>query len=989
MKHLFAVIVGGVLLILSSSHAIQPTPEPSGTVPLPGQITEGLSLDPGKQLALSQRINWREFTQKYGAWSVIWNERTATPHRAFGPGISISGSVLNSESAVLAAAESFLRENAALLNVDPNQLELNRINYVNNRWYVGYVQKFAGIRVLLSEVELRIFSNGNLMALGIDFYPIEAIDPVPSISEKSAQRQATTGLVFDPALDSASVSDALFILPYQSSGEVQDFRLVYEVQVVTRSRPGNYVAYVDAHTGALLWRFNRVRYGFVRGSVSAMVQPVEPTDPFQQVFLFDAFVTVSGKQLVTDSLGRFSEEINSSAVVFTSFQGPFVNVNRADASDASFVSTVNPGDSVAILWEANNSHPAERDAFYHANVIHRYVTGLDPNFTAINYSMPCAVNINDVCNAFWDGTGINFFLAGGGCQNTAQMSSVVYHEYGHGINDKLYQQLGSPQGMINGATHEGLADVVAALLMDEPRVGLGFTGPGSFLRTLQNSNRYPEDNVGEVHEDGLIIGGAFWDLRMATSLQTARFLSHFAMYGRPDDPDNGLAFSEWYLETLIADDDDGNLGNGTPNSNQINLAFNNHGIGSELFMTLSFAHSPLPDMPDSLTAYDVNFTLAGAPVMGSRPDSVRVYYSIDDFQTTDFKNATLLFNNLYTVQIPAQPAGSIVDYYISALEPISGNTLLFPAAAPEESFSFLVGFQSVWLDDFEADNGWSVGAPDDDATTGIWERNIPQQTLVGSTPVQPGEDHSATGSRCFVTGAFAGNSVGANDVDNGKTTLFSPTFDLTGYINPVIRYYKWYSNDKGAAPGQDYWKVYLSENGGVTWKLLENTNRSTVDWEKVQFRVADFVTASDQVMLRFEASDEAPGSLVEALIDDFEILEQSAITSINRPKAEAVPKKFQLYPSYPNPFNPSTTIRYDLAQPVSVHLEVYSPLGQKIKTLFQGEQTAGQYSTVWDGSTDSGQRAASGVYLIRLTAKPLQGQQGGGFARTRKTIMLK
>ena len=96
------------------------------------------------------------------------------------------------------------------------------------------------------------------------------------------------------------------------------------------------------------------------------------------------------------------------------------------------------------------------------NVVHDYAKFLEPGFTGVDYVMPVAVNINQTCNAYWDGNGVNFYAAGGGCPNTATMPDVVFHEYGHGINDKLYIQYGSPSGMNNGALHEGLADVDVA-----------------------------------------------------------------------------------------------------------------------------------------------------------------------------------------------------------------------------------------------------------------------------------------------------------------------------------------------------------------------------------------------------------------------------------------------------------------------------------------------------------------------------------------------
>ena len=175
------------------------------------------------------------------------------------------------------------------------------------------------------------------------------------------------------------------------------------------------------------------------------------------------------------------------------------------------------------------------------------------------------------------------------------------------------------------------------MIEDDSRVGRGFNGPGTTLRNLSNFRRYPEDVTGAIHTDGTILGGAFWDLRVATDLQTTRDLAHFAKYGTPDDADLGICYSEWFLEVLIADDDDGDLNNGTPHFNQIVDAFNNHGIGTSLFIRLSYAHEPLPNTLDTLNSYtaDITFDVQGIADV----DSVRLHFSTDNFQTVQFVDA--------------------------------------------------------------------------------------------------------------------------------------------------------------------------------------------------------------------------------------------------------------------------------------------------------------------------------------------------------------
>jgi len=567
---------------------------------------------------------------------------------------------------------------------------------------------------------------------------------------------------------------------------------------------------------------------------------------------------------------------------------------------------------------------------------------------------------------------------------TAQMASVVYHEYGHGINDRFYEENGSPDGMINGATHEGMADVVAALIEDWPEQGRGFFGPGTFVNNLDNTNRYPDDISGEVHNDGLIISGAFWDLRLNTDLVTAQYLHHYAMYGLPDDPNNGIAFSEWFIEVLVADDDDGNISNGTPNFAAINDAFNQHSIGTNFFMLSSFTHTQLEDTDDTLNAFQVDFHIESFGFTGGDPDSLFVHYTVDNFQTLVDVEATDLGSGDYQADIPAQPAGSFVRYYITVLDPLGDVTLWFPAN--NGTYDFLVGFKQIFFDDLEDNAGydtlWTVNPDgDDDATGGIWELADPFPVHVSfGNFSQPGDDHTPSpGVLCFVTGSLvADGQPGFNDIDNGKTTLLSPVYDLSILEDPVYCYYKWYSNDLGPNPGTDFWVVEISNDGGQNWVTVENTNVSTgSSWQKIQLLVSDFVTPTDNVQLRFIASDLDEPSLVEALIDDIEILAVEGPTAIDdEDLISALPTKFELSQNYPNPFNPTTNIKYSVANFDYVKLAVYNLIGEEVKVLVNGQLNPGFYEIEFDAAY-----LPSGVYFYQLKA--------GSFVETKKMVLLR
>ncbi|HVN47564.1 MAG TPA: T9SS type A sorting domain-containing protein, partial [Bacteroidota bacterium] len=97
-----------------------------------------------------------------------------------------------------------------------------------------------------------------------------------------------------------------------------------------------------------------------------------------------------------------------------------------------------------------------------------------------------------------------------------------------------------------------------------------------------------------------------------------------------------------------------------------------------------------------------------------------------------------------------------------------------------------------------------------------------------------------------------------------------------------------------------------------------------------------------------------------------------------------LPKTFMLNQNYPNPFNPSTIISYTVPSGFSktmVSLKIYNINGQMIKELLHQELSAGKYLTKWDGTTQNGMPAASGIYFVRMIA--------GSQQLTKKMTLLK
>ena len=93
------------------------------------------------------------------------------------------------------------------------------------------------------------------------------------------------------------------------------------------------------------------------------------------------------------------------------------------------------------------------------------------------------------------------------------------------------------------------------------------------------------------------------------------------------------------------------------------------------------------------------------------------------------------------------------------------------------------------------------------------------------------------------------------------------------------------------------------------------------------------------------------------------------------------PKAYKLCKNSPNPFNPSTTIKYNLPVGSKTMISVYNTLGQKVRTLINGHQNTGFQSVIWNGKNDAGQELPGGIYIYRI--------KSGNFIQARKMLYLK
>lgn len=94
-----------------------------------------------------------------------------------------------------------------------------------------------------------------------------------------------------------------------------------------------------------------------------------------------------------------------------------------------------------------------------------------------------------------------------------------------------------------------------------------------------------------------------------------------------------------------------------------------------------------------------------------------------------------------------------------------------------------------------------------------------------------------------------------------------------------------------------------------------------------------------------------------------------------------IPTNYRLLNNYPNPFNPSTKIAFEIPQSENISLKIYSINGELIRTLANENLPAGRFEKVWDGKNDFGREVSSGIYIYRLTA--------GNFDRSARMVLMK
>jgi len=930
-------------------------------------------------------------------WRVQVAPQTGWVRMAHGGGVTLATSVAG-EAQARTLAHEWLLANRSLVGVREDNSELRSVRHAAGKWAVHFRQTLAGVPVWKGSAFVLLGENGRVAAFGSDFLPEpDEIPAHPVLSADDALAAAANALAATPRADRPRTMEPYWVPA--PAGERLELALAWRVVFESEAPFGRWETFVHGTTGDVLGRRNLYFPVNVVGDTQGNTAANPPTygwcDGYSPFPYEHMTVQVSGGGSSTsDGNGEFTIPHGGSAdvTVTAQFLGPYVNVNRFGGlgADASQAVVVTPGTPFTLLWDGANSRNDERTSFYHANVVHDFMKSLDPTFTQLDYAMPTMVGRTDgYCpgNAWWDGVGMNYCAPGSNYYNTGLLGNVIYHEYGHGVTQEVYQRNSAPEPA--GGLHEGNSDVIANFIDRNSVIGYGFstgTGCGSGIRNAANGLTYPTYNHNGGHTAGQVIAGFHWlawqamlDALPAAEADSVAFATWH--YGR--DLGTPQTFPDQVEWTFLVDDDDAFLGNGTPHYDYLCPAAEAKGfVCPEIIVGVFVDHTPLPLALDGSAGFDVVAT-ATSTLASIDPSAVKTHYRVNGGPFAELLMTATANPDEYSAHIPAVPQGSEVEYYIEAADMLA-NSRTSPSSAPSVLHVFDVPSE---YDPLEGGvSGWTAGLPSDNASTGQWGLFDP----VG-TAAQPGDDATPDpGVLCFITGQCAsghgtctgGCDLGCNDIDGGTTTLLSPVYDLAGATFAKVKYARWYSNDTGAAPGEDFWVVDVSNDGGGSWASVENTNVSDASWRDVSVDIVAMFGTPGQVQLRFRASDLVNGSVVEAGVDELRVVASSDVGVAAPPVAAApAPARLALEASQPNPFRAATRIDFALPRSADVSLAVYDVAGRQVRTLVAGPKDAGRHRAQWDGRSGDGSRVAAGVYFFRLTAE--------GQALTRKVTLMK
>ncbi len=754
----------------------------------------------GAQARLGATSAWNAFRDGEGTgWTATWDEMSRTPLILRGPGLALVSSA--DSDTIGAAVLAWVESHRLLLGLgDDDDLAVSDVREWrrSDAWFVDISRSRGGIPVWNGGFTASL-RGGKLAQLKSGATGSAPLRGTLALSEHLAVAIAhadgpTPGSVHE------GVTARRLLVPVS---DVTGLHLVpsWEVSSRTSSPPGSWHVRVHGQSGKILGVDNDVR--FFNGTVSALHHARTPVDPLTETFIQEAWVEQDGLQQSTGEDGSFT--LPDDALWSARLHGDWLDVDNTIDDDASGESD---GDS--LLFSAANAHPAEIDTWVAAQHMRDWGLRVDPDLLMSTYDLTATVNLPLTCNAYYDGN-LNFYAAGGGCNNTGMLADVVYHEWGHG-----WHYWANPYGLFDGSVSEGAADVVAFLQTGDPLIAPYFQVNGGAIRNVAPDRIYPEDYVDSyyyTHDNGLIFGGAFWDLRemLIEELGETEAIDVVEQI-LTGTLKAGPTIETSYDDAVFADDDNGTLADGTPHLCTLIDAFSLHGLGpgaSGVFLLAG--HSPVEwGISDVATPLSVDLE-QGIDCLSAEAETAWASYRV---QGGEWVTVDLVVNGTdVTGALPALPDGSFVEYYLTITDP-NGVEASAPTGGEINPYSFYVGdVIEVSCERFETGDGEYThelldGEDIEGADDWMW----------GAPQGEGGDPASAySGTNVWGTDLALDENWDGQYQDGKKTKLVSMDLSTGPFTDVFLHYQRWLAVENGY-----YDDAVIRADGDIVWRNVDS-----------------------------------------------------------------------------------------------------------------------------------------------------------------------
>ncbi len=491
---------------------------------------------------------------------------------------------------VRSLADRIFADYAGFLNLTVTQISVSRIETDGTYWFIHATQMQDGLPIEGTEIGFNIDGIGNIVGLGSHSFPHAVSQGNPLLTVQDAKNAALR----KAAAPSAVVHgrDSLVVLPVRSSDGTWVLRPCWRLHVVSTSPLQSDIVFVDASNGSILAThgnlarrdkdldipLQNLESAFmlpsyeIHGQVKGSYYPVHNYDSPVQTGFRAYPITLYNSQgqyiaqtrTIEDTDGYYFLHFTTSYPGYslhTSLQNDWASVyNGNQLVDEWFSFTAGSSVLHNVTWAAGDMS----NVFWFINQMHDYIVGPPFNYSMMNYQSLARCSQGPLVAASTDG--ITSFFGSYNGQLWARSNDCVCHEYAHCVIYHVYgnQWIGDYHDITleSTAMDEGFADYFSGAINNKEISGEDVND----TRHLQNSLT-KDDRTFSAWHDGQIIAGACWDIRQVLSGTDALVFRALRLSPQP------RTWQDLANSVVKADDDDGNINNGTPHLETIRAKF--------------------------------------------------------------------------------------------------------------------------------------------------------------------------------------------------------------------------------------------------------------------------------------------------------------------------------------------------------------------------------------------------------------------------------